>query len=67
MGHVNVFAEPWAYVMIAGRRVGTTPIRQLALPAGDYRVQLRGLDGKTVWRTVHVKPGKTELIDVEMK
>src|SRR5205807_2597582 len=39
-GYLNVYAEPWAYVLVDGKRVGTTPLLRLPVPAGTHRVRL---------------------------
>jgi len=40
-GTLNVNARPWAEVWVDGRRVGETPIGNLALPIGDHEVTFR--------------------------
>ena len=44
-GFLNVFAEPWANVVIDGRRVGTTPLRSVQLAAGSHRAFFAGDTG----------------------
>jgi hypothetical protein len=66
VGYVNVFAEPWAHVYVGSRRVGTTPLRKLALPAGEHRLKLVNPAGPRAERTVRVVAGQTQLLDVEL-
>jgi hypothetical protein len=40
-GMLNVNAAPWAEVFVDGRRVGETPIANLAVPIGAHEVTLR--------------------------
>ena len=40
-GVLNVNALPWAEVLVDGKRVGETPIANLAIPIGAHEVTLR--------------------------
>ena len=59
-GKLNLLAIPPAEVRIGSRSLGRTPLFNVELPPGRYRLRLRALDGgatKTI--TVHVRPGQT--------
>ena len=45
-GYLTINSIPWAHVFVDGRRVGTTPIRKLRLPAGRRRIRLRDGAGR---------------------
>lgn len=51
---VNVNADPWAYVELDGRSIGTTPLADVPMEAGSHRVVARFPDGLVVARTVEV-------------
>ena len=40
-GSINLNASPWAEVWIDGRRVGETPIGNLAIPIGPHEILFR--------------------------
>ena len=65
-GYVNVYADPWAYVYVDGRKRGLTPLMRLALPAGAHSVTLKHPDLRSVERRVVVVPGQTQLLDVTL-
>jgi hypothetical protein len=65
-GYLNVFAEPWAHVMVDGKRVGTTPLRKLPLTVGEHRLRLVNPSGPTAERWIRIQPGQTELVDIEL-
>jgi serine/threonine-protein kinase len=66
-GFLNVFAEPWANVVIDGRRVGTTPLRSVALAAGSHQIRLEHPARRPVEKAVVISSGRTELLDVDLE
>jgi eukaryotic-like serine/threonine-protein kinase len=61
-GTLNINAIPWAEVSVDGKRVGETPVAQLALPIGAHDVVFRHPDHGERRLTVLVKvgaPGRT--------
>jgi hypothetical protein len=53
-------------VYVDGKQVGTTPLRRLALPEGAHRVKLVNPTGPSAERSVRIRAGQTELLDVEL-
>jgi serine/threonine-protein kinase len=66
VGYVNIYAEPWANVIIDGKAAGTTPLARLPLAAGTHRVRLQHPPATRVDRVVRIERGRTELIDVDL-
>ncbi|MBK7862536.1 MAG: protein kinase [Archangiaceae bacterium] len=66
-GTLNVFADPWASVLLDGRRIGTTPLRSVSLPVGPHRLRLEHPKRKTIEKVVTIVAGRTELVDVELQ
>ena len=62
-----VAARPWAYVVVGGKRVGTTPLKCLELPAGPHELTLEnpalGSEKKV---RVEVTPGATVRVSEQM-
>ena len=66
-GMLRIFAEPWAYVRIAGRDEVETPAR-IKLPAGDYTVKLFNPEtGAHKTLRVTIRSGETETRSVGME
>jgi hypothetical protein len=65
-GWVNVYAEPWARVLVDGKAVGTTPLMKLALAEGVHRIHLEHPQAKPLDRTVRVRADQTELVNVDL-
>ena len=57
-GKLAFSVVPWAHVYIAGKRVGTTPLKPLELWEGDYKVRL--LNDDTVGR-VHLEASELDI------
>jgi hypothetical protein len=53
-GTLNLNALPWAEVLVDGRRIGETPIGNLAIPAGSHEVVFRHPEFGEVKRTIDV-------------
>ncbi len=67
VGFLNVFAEPWAHVVIDGKRVGTTPLAKVVVAVGMHKVLFENPQARTVERMVMVSAGQTQLVDVDME
>ena len=67
MGYINIYAEPWASVLVDGRKVGTTPMSRLPLPAGKHRLRFVRPGSPPTDRTVRIHAGQTQLLDVELE
>src|SRR5262249_44486662 len=65
-GFINIYAEPWAYVIVDGKRAGTTPMMKLPLAAGSHRVRLESPGRRAVQRIVNVTPRQTQLLNVDL-
>jgi eukaryotic-like serine/threonine-protein kinase len=60
-GTLRINARPWAQVVIDGRPVGNTPQTNIALPAGNHRVQLVNPEFNLKKNlTVTIKAGQVE-------
>jgi serine/threonine-protein kinase len=66
VGYINVYAEPWANVIVDGKSVGTTPIMKLALPEGTHRVRLQNPHARPQENVVRVQGGQTQLLNVDL-
>jgi hypothetical protein len=51
---VNLNADPWAYVELDGRSIGSTPLADVPISLGPHRVVLRFPDGLVLERTVKI-------------
>ena len=67
IGFVNIYVGPWADVFVDGKRVGTTPLRALALPAGRHLLRLTNPAAKPREMVVQVTAGQTRLVDVDLE
>jgi eukaryotic-like serine/threonine-protein kinase len=66
--YLRVVADPWADVIVDGKRVDTTPFaRAIPLMAGTHYVRLEHPNAPTERRTVNMVPGETVLLDVKMR
>jgi hypothetical protein len=66
-GFLNVSADPWAEVVIDGRKVGTTPLRSVRLSPGSHQVRLTHPARRPVQKAIVISSGHTELLDVELQ
>lgn len=66
-GVLHVNAQPWATVWVDGRRVGDTPIGNLALPIGEHEVVLRHPNLGEERRSVRVGARTPVRVGVEFK
>lgn len=61
-----VRVKPWAEVAVGSRKLGTTPIDPVVLPAGSYTVKFT-TDDKVKSKSVTLKPGQSTTITVDMR
>ena len=66
-GSVNINASPWAEVWIGQRRVGETPLANLAVPAGRHEVVLRHPELGEKREAISVTPGSPVRLSVDMR
>jgi hypothetical protein len=66
-GSINLNASPWAEVWIDGRRVGETPIGNLAIPIGPHEVLFRHPQYGERKQAVSVTTNAPVRLSVEMK
>jgi serine/threonine protein kinase len=66
VGFLNVNAEPWAYVVVDGKSVGTTPMLELPLSAGRHVIRLEKPGARAMVRTVVIATGQTYPLDVDL-
>ena len=68
-GRLRLFSEPWAEVYVDGQATNrTTPIDDLALPAGRHRLRLVNPvtgSSKALW--VEIPAGQTKLLQVKLE
>jgi serine/threonine-protein kinase len=65
---LNVVTHPWSTVTLDGRRIGDTPIKDLAISPGRHRLVLTN-PVKNVSKevVVHLKPGETKLVSERLE
>ncbi len=66
-GRVNVNATPWATVWIGDRRLGDTPLANIALPAGEYEFIFRHPELGERRHVAVVGPGRTARVAVDLR
>ena len=64
-GYVSVFARPWAYVYLDGKKLEeTTPLSRLEVPAGRHALTFKTEDGRSRGPIVlTVEPGEHKVLD----
>ena len=67
-GYISINANPYAYVFMGNRNIGTTPITRKRMKPGRYTFVLRrSFDGPAVRRTVTIKAGEHQrLLGIQM-
>jgi hypothetical protein len=65
-GWLQLLVIPWAEVSVDDRRVGTTPMRALELPAGTHSVRLSHPDYGLLLREVSIQHGETTRLEVDL-
>jgi hypothetical protein len=66
-GTVNINAQPWAEVWIGQRRIGETPIGNLALPIGSHEVVFRHPQLGERRQAIQVTTGAPVRLSVDMQ
>jgi serine/threonine-protein kinase len=56
-GRLWIMAEPWAYVVVDGTRVGRTPVIGVPIAAGEHHVVLERDGYEPLDRAIKVEPG----------
>ena len=57
---------PWAEVAVDGKALGTTPLRPVSLEVGEHRVVLSHPDYKPLQKTITIRAGETETLEVDL-
>jgi serine/threonine-protein kinase len=65
-GLLQLLVIPWADVAVDGKSVGTTPLKPLALPAGDHAVRFEHPDYHPLQKRVTIRPGETVRLEVDL-
>ncbi|MEZ4230519.1 MAG: serine/threonine-protein kinase [Polyangiaceae bacterium] len=66
-GYLRVVADPWAYVIVDGEKVETTPFAEpIPLSPGTHYVRLEHPAAPTERRTITLAPGESILLDVKL-
>ncbi|MFT3841562.1 MAG: serine/threonine-protein kinase [Myxococcaceae bacterium] len=67
-GKLLVRVNPWADVLVDGEMVGATPLSALEVSAGRHSVTVTNSElGKTKTVAVEVRPGRQELVEINLK
>ncbi len=56
-GRMTIDAKPWATIYIDGKKVGTTPLVGIEVPAGQHTIKAVTHDGQSKTTRVDVAPG----------
>lgn len=64
---LNLYAEPWANVMIDGKSVGATPLLKLTVAAGHHRIRLEHPTLGKREIAVQLASGETKLITADLE
>ena len=65
-GLLEVRVRPWAEVILDGESLGTTPLRPVRLPAGDYEVELHHPKYKPLRKRITVAADATFSLEVDL-
>jgi serine/threonine-protein kinase len=59
-GRLTLVTEPWSQVSLGGKQLGTTPLVNVALPAGRHTLTLRNPNnGQQKTLVIEIAPGQT--------
>lgn len=62
-GRLKIVVNPWAEVILDGKKLGTTPLMPVNLPPGKYQLQLNNHAlKKDIYHVVTVAPGKDTVV-----
>ena len=59
---LSINTTPWSTVFINGKKVGTTPLGNLRVPAGKVKLRLESRDGKVYRKRLQLKKGSKKRI-----
>jgi serine/threonine-protein kinase len=65
-GYLTVKTTPWSDVYADGRKLGTTPLADVELPAGTHVLLFKNPDQKQVRRAVTIRPGATTKLSIRL-
>jgi serine/threonine-protein kinase len=65
-GRLSFRVRPWADVYVGRKKLGTTPLDPVSLPAGTYKVRLK-MDDKSVTETVVIPAGGHKIVKKNMR
>ncbi len=66
-GWLTVRTIPWSEVYLGSRKLGTTPLADLELPAGTHTLTFKNPQAKTTRRRVTIRPGATTKLSLELQ
>ncbi len=66
-GQVTIRTSPYSNVFHRGKRLGTTPIANLPLKPGTYKLVFKNPDHPDTIRTVVIKSNRTTKVDIELR
>jgi len=67
MGRLAVKTSPYSVVFHQGRKLGTTPMANLPLPPGRYRLVFKNPNVGSVSKTAVIRSGKTTKLDFALE
>ncbi|MFH1261956.1 MAG: serine/threonine-protein kinase [Pseudomonadota bacterium] len=67
MGTVSLSANPWATILIDGKKIGDTPIMNQELPVGSHDVIFRHPDFRDVEKQIQIKKGENPPVIIDFK
>jgi serine/threonine-protein kinase len=65
-GYLKARTQPWSDVYLGTRKLGTTPLAEVKLPAGRHTLTFKNPDRPTARRQVDIRPGQTTKLDFEL-
>jgi serine/threonine-protein kinase len=66
-GYLTAKSIPWADVYLGGRKLGTTPLAEIELPAGVHVLTFKNAaQGLVARRKVTIRPGATTKLALEL-
>ena len=65
---VSVNSDPWSYVLIDGKRIKTTPLRNHRITPGRHEVILRNPEAGLERRfDIDIRPGESKRLSVDLR
>ncbi len=65
-GQLQLLILPWAEVSVDGKTIGTTPMRPVALDAGEHKVVLSHPNYRPLQKTVLIRADETFTLEVDL-